>query len=382
MDFAISDEQKRLVDTARKFTREKIIPVAQKLDEHGTFPQEICEQGFELGLMNAEVPQQYGGLGLSCLDHVLMLEEINYGCAGIGTTLAANNLAAMPLLLAGSEEQKKKYLGALTDGPIFAAYACSEPDAGSDVAGMRTHVRKVGDEYVLTGQKRWITNGGHASWYTTFARTGDVKDRHKGITCFVVPRDLPGVSVGKKEDKLGQRASDTCDILFEEVKLTRAHLVGEEGDGFKVAMKTFDRSRPWIAAGATGIMRRALDECRRYALERKAFGQAIAQFQAVQFMLAEMAMKYEATRLLMLKAAWSIGQGKLDAIESSYAKAFGADSAMAVATDAVQIFGGYGYTREYPVEKLMRDAKLLQIYEGTSQIQRMVIARNLLSAVQ
>jgi acyl-CoA dehydrogenase len=382
MDFAISDEQKRLVDTARKFTREKIIPVAQKLDEHGTFPQEICEQGFELGLMNAEVPQEYGGIGLSCLDHVLMLEEINYGCAGIGTTLAANNLAAMPLLLAGTEEQKKKYLGALTDGPIFAAYACSEPDAGSDVAGMRTHVRKVGDEYVLTGQKRWITNGGHASWYTTFARTGDVKDRHKGITCFVVPRDLPGVSVGKKEDKLGQRASDTCDILFEEVKLTRAHLVGEEGDGFKVAMKTFDRSRPWIAAGATGIMRRALDECRRYALERKAFGQAIAQFQAVQFMLAEMAMKYEATRLLMLKAAWNIGQGKLDAIESSYAKAFGADSAMAVATDAVQIFGGYGYTREYPVEKLMRDAKLLQIYEGTSQIQRMVIARNLLSAVQ
>jgi acyl-CoA dehydrogenase len=382
MDFALSDEQRRLVETARKFTREKIIPVAQKLDEHGTFPQEICEQGFELGLMNAEVPQQYGGLGLSCLDHVLMLEEINYGCAGIGTTLAANNLAAMPLLLAGTEEQKKKYLGALTDGPIFAAYACSEPDAGSDVAGMRTHVRKAGDEYVLTGQKRWITNGGHASWYTTFARTGDVKDRHKGITCFVVPRELPGVSVGKKEDKLGQRASNTCDILFEEVKLTRAHLVGEEGDGFKVAMKTFDRSRPWIAAGATGIMRRALDESRRYALERKAFGQAIAQFQAVQFMLAEMAMKYEATRLLMLKAAWNIGQGKLDAIESSYAKAFGADSAMAVATDAVQIFGGYGYTREYPVEKLMRDAKLLQIYEGTSQIQRMVIARNLLSAVQ
>jgi acyl-CoA dehydrogenase len=380
VDFAIDDEQQRLIETARKFTKEKIIPVAQKLDEHGTFPKEICEQGWELGLMNAEVPQEYGGLGLSCLDHVLMMEEINYGCAGIGTTLAGNNLAAMPLILAGSEEQKKKYLGALTEGPIFAAYACSEPDAGSDVAGMRTHVRKVGSEYVLTGQKRWITNGGHASWYTTFARTGDVKDRHKGITCFVVPRDLPGVSVGKKEDKLGQRASNTTDVLFDEVKLTRAHLVGEEGNGFKIAMKTFDRSRPWIAAGATGIMRRALDECRRYALERKAFGQAIAQFQAVQFMLAEMAMKYEATRLLMLKAAWSIGQGKIDAIESSYAKAFGADSAMAVATDAVQIFGGYGYTREYPVEKLMRDAKLLQIYEGTSQIQRVVIARNLLAA--
>jgi acyl-CoA dehydrogenase len=382
MDFSISEEQQRLIDTARKFTREKITPVAQKLDEHGTFPKEICEQGWELGLMNAEVPQDYGGLGLSTLDHVLMLEEINYGCAGVGTTMTANNLAAVPLMLAGSEEQKKKYLGALTEAPIFAAYCCSEPDAGSDVAGMRTTVRKVGDGYVMNGQKRWITNGGYATWYTVFGRIGDVKDRHKGITCFVVPRNTPGVSVGKKEDKLGQRASNTTDVLFEEVKLTKANVVGAEGEGFKIAMKTFDRSRPWIAAGATGIMRRSLDECRRYALERKAFGQAIAQFQAVQFMLAEMAMKYEATRLLMLKASWSIGQGRLDAIESSYAKAFGADSAMAVATDAVQIFGGYGYTKEYPVEKLMRDAKLLQIYEGTSQIQRMVIARNLLSQGQ
>jgi acyl-CoA dehydrogenase len=382
MDFSLNDDQKRLIETARKFTKEKIIPVAQKLDEHGTFPKEICEQGWELGLMNGEVPPEYGGLGLSTLDHVLMMEEINYGCSGIGTTLAGNNLGAMPLILAGTEEQKKKYLGMLTDAPVFAAYACSEPDAGSDVAGMRSTVRKVGDEYVLNGQKRWITNGGVASWYTTFARTGDPKDRHKGITCFVVPRDLPGVSVGKKEDKLGQRASNTTDVLYDEVKLTKAHLVGEEGQGFKVAMKTFDRSRPWIAAGATGIMRRALDECSRYALERKAFGQPIGQFQAIQFMLAEMAMKYEATRLLMLKAAWSIGQGKLDAIDSSLAKAFGADAAMAVATDAVQVFGGYGYTKEYPVEKLMRDAKLLQIYEGTSQIQRMVIGRNLLAAVQ
>ncbi|TMA23865.1 MAG: acyl-CoA dehydrogenase [Deltaproteobacteria bacterium] len=379
MDFSITEEQRQLVETARKFTRERIIPVAQKLDEHGTFPIDICKEGWELGLMNVEIPSEYGGLGLSCLDHVLMMEEINYGCAGIGTTLAGNNLACMPLLLGGSEEQKRHYLGMLTEAPIFAAYACSEPDAGSDVAGMRTTVRKVGDEYVMTGQKRWITNGGYASWYSVFGRIGDPKDRHKGVTCFVVPRDLAGVSVGKKEDKLGQRASNTTDVLFEEVKLTRKNLVGGEGEGFKIAMKTFDRSRPWIAAGATGIMRRALDESRRYALERKAFGQPIAQFQAIQFMLAEMAMKYEATRLLMLKAAWSIGEGRIDAIESSYAKAFGADSAMAVATDAVQIFGGYGYTKEYPVEKLMRDAKLLQIYEGTSQIQRMVIARNLLA---
>jgi acyl-CoA dehydrogenase len=380
MDFSLNDDQIRLVETARKFTREKIIPVAQKLDEHGTFPKEICEQAWELGFMNAEVPQEAGGLGLSTLDHVLMAEEINYGCAGIGTTLFGNNLAAMPIILAGTPEQQKKWLGALTEAPIFAAYACSEPDAGSDVAGMKTTVRKVGDEYVMTGTKRWITNARYAKWFTVFARLGDPKDRHKGITCFVVDRESPGVSIGKKEDKLGQRASDTSDVILEDVKLTKANLIGEEGAGFKVAMKTFDRSRPWIAAGATGIMRRALDECRKYSLERKAFGQPIAQFQAVQFMLAEMAMKYEATRLLMLKASWNIGQGKLDAIESSYAKAFGADSAMAVATDAVQIFGGYGYTKEYPVEKLMRDAKLLQIYEGTSQIQRMVIARNLLAA--
>ena len=384
MDFSLTEDQQRLVETARKFTKEKIIPVAQKLDEHGTFPKEICEQAWEVGLMNAEVPAEYGGLGLSTLDHVLMAEEINYGCAGIGTTLLGNNLAAMPIILAGTEEQRKHWLGSLTDAPIFAAYACSEPDAGSDVAGMKTTVRKVpgsDGEYVMNGVKRWITNARYARWFTVFGRIGDPSGRHKGITCFVVDRDSPGVSIGKKEDKLGQRASDTSDVIFEDVKLTKANLIGEEGQGFKVAMKTFDRSRPWIAAGATGIMRRSLDECRRYALERKAFGQPIAQFQAVQFMLAEMAMKYEATRLLMLKASWNIGQGRLDAIESSYAKAFGADSAMAVATDAVQIFGGYGYTREYPVEKLMRDAKLLQIYEGTSQIQRMVIARNLLAQV-
>src|SRR2546426_252837 len=293
MGFSLTDEQQRLVETARKFTREKIIPVAQKLDEHGTFPKEICEQAWEIGLMNVELPQEVGGLGLSTLDHVLMAEEVNYGCAGIGTTMFGNNLAAMPIMLAGTEEQKKKWLGMLTDAPVFAAYACSEPDAGSDVAGMRTTVTKVGDEYVLTGQKRWITNARYAQWYTVFGRIGEPRDRHKGITCFVVPRDAPGISVGRKEDKLGQRASDTSDVI--------------------------------------------------------------------------------------LKASWSIGQGKLDAIESSYAKAFGADSAMAVATDAVQVFGGYGYTKEYPVEKLMRDAKLLQIYEGTSQIQRMVIARNLLA---
>jgi acyl-CoA dehydrogenase len=245
------------------------------------------------------------------------------------------------------------------------------------VAGMKSRYRKVGDDYVLTGQKRWITNGGMASFYTVFARE-EGTTRHKGISCFVVDRDTAGVSVGKKENKMGQRCSNTTDVIFEEVKLGKANLVGVEGEGFKLAMRTFDRTRPWIAAGAAGIIRRALDESRKYALERKTFGVPIAQHQAIQFMLAEMAIAYEATRLLCHKAASGIDAGKPDSIVSSYAKAYGADAAMRASTDAVQIFGGYGYTKEYPVEKLMRDAKLLQIYEGTSQIQRMVIARNIL----
>jgi acyl-CoA dehydrogenase len=375
--FELTVEQDQLVQTARKFTRERIIPVAGELDRKHEFPAKVCEEAFGLGLMNAEIPSEYGGLGLNTFDHCLLLEEINYGCAGIGTTLAANNLAAVPLILAGSEELKKKYLGALTESLTFAAYNCSEPDAGSDVAGMRTRVEKHGDDYVITGQKRWITNGSVAKWHTVFA-SFDPKSRHKGIAAFVVDADAPGVKVGRIEDKLGQRASHTCDVIYDEVKVHKSQLLAPEGQGFKLAMMTFDRSRPWISAAAAGLMRRCLDESRAYSLERKAFGQPIAQFQAVQFMLAEMAIKYEATRLLTHKAAWLVSQGKLDAITSSYAKAFGADSAMQAATDAVQVFGGYGYTTEYPVEKLMRDAKLLQIYEGTSQIQRMVIARHLL----
>ena len=375
--FDFTEEQDQLIATARDFTRKEIVPVAGQLDEEGTFPADICKKAWETGLMNCELPEAYGGLGLSCFAHCLILEEVSYGCTGINTTMAGNSLGAMPLQIAGSDEQKKEYFGRLLAEPIFAAYCCSEPDAGSDVAGLKSKFRKVGDEYVLTGQKRWITNGGVANFYTVFARL-EGTERHKGITCFVVDRDTPGVSVGKKENKMGQRASNTTDVIFEEVKLTRKNLVGPEGEGFKVAMKTFDRTRPWIAAGAAGLIRRAMDESRTYSLERKTFGVPIAQHQAVQFMLAEMAIAYEATRLLCHKAAWSIDVGKPDSIVSSYAKAYGADAAMRVTTDAVQIFGGYGYTKEYPVEKLMRDAKLLQIYEGTSQIQRMVIARQML----
>jgi acyl-CoA dehydrogenase len=375
--FDLTDEQQDLIKTTRDFTREQIIPVAGELDESGEFPKELFKKAWELGLANCEVPEANGGLGLSCVDHCLVLEELAYGCLGVETTFAANMLGAMPLIIAGTEEQKNKYLGMLINEPVNAAYGCSEPDAGSDVANLSTKYEQHGDEYVITGQKRWITNAGVARWFTVLA-TKDKSLKHKGITCFVVDADAPGVQIGRKENKMGQRCSNTCDIIFEEVRVPKSAIVGGEGNGFKVAMKTFDRSRPWIAAGAAGVMRRALDESRAYSLERKTFGVPIAQHQGIQFMLADMAVKYEATKLLLLKAAYQVDQGKLDSVISAYAKVFGADSAMQVTTDAVQIFGGYGYTKEYPVEKLMRDAKLLQIYEGTSQIQRIVIARNLL----
>ncbi|HET6613504.1 MAG TPA: acyl-CoA dehydrogenase family protein [Kofleriaceae bacterium] len=376
-DLALSEEQRALVQTAREFSRKEIIPVAGDFDRSGEFPRDILVRAWNTGLLNIEVPEAYGGLGLGCLDHCLVMEEIAYGCLAFNTSAAANMLGSLPLLIAGTDEQKKEYLGRLTSEPIFAAYCCSEPDAGSDVAGMTTRVEKKGDEFVLNGQKRWITNGGVASWYTVLA-TFDREKRHRGIACFVVDAQTPGVKTGRKEDKMGQRASNTTDVIFEDVVLPKTALLGREDQGFKIAMKTFDRSRPWIAAGAAGVIRRALDESRAYALERKTFGVAIAQHQAVQFMLAEMAIAHEATRLLCHKAAWNVDRGEIDSIVSSYAKAYGADAAMRATTDAVQIFGGYGYTKEFPVEKLMRDAKLLQIYEGTSQIQRMVIARNLL----
>jgi acyl-CoA dehydrogenase len=377
MDLSLTEEQEALVSTAREFTRKEIIPRAAHYDETGEFPREIFKKAFETGLMNVEIPEAYGGLGGSCLDNCLVQEEVSFGCSGINTSMAANSLGATPLLVAGTPEQQKKWLSRLTSELTFCAYCCSEPDAGSDVAGMRTRVTKHGDDYVLNGQKRWITNGGVASFYTVFA-TFDPAMKHRGIACFVVDANTPGLKAGRKENKMGQRASNTTDVIFEDVKIHKSQLLGSEDGGFKVAMKTFDRSRPWIAATAAGVIRRSLEESRAYALERKTFGVPIAQHQAVQFMLAEMAIAYESTRLLTHKAAWLVDKGDLSSIVSSYAKAYGADAAMRCATDAVQIFGGYGYTKEYPVEKLMRDAKLLQIYEGTSQIQRVVIARNVL----
>jgi len=379
LNFSLSDDQKALVEAARRFARERIIPVAAECDRESRFPRDVFEAAHEVGLVNATVPSEYGGAALGELENALIAEQLAYGCTGIQTSLLANSLALTPIKLAGNEEQKKKYLGMLTDRPVFASYCTTEPTGGSDVAGIKTTFVEKGDEYVLNGEKCWITNASFASFYVVFA-TSDPAKRHKGIAAFIVDRELSGVRVGKHEDKLGQRASDTAAVHFEDVKVPKQNLLAPEGDGFKLAMETFNQTRPDIGAMATGLMQRCLDESVAYARERKTFGIPIAEHQLVQAMLAEMAIGAEATRLLYQKAAWNLDHGVRDPIVSSYAKAYGADTAMQSAIDAVQVFGGNGYVRDYPVEKLMRDAKVLQIYEGTSQIQRIVIARSLVKS--
>jgi acyl-CoA dehydrogenase len=378
IDFEITEEQRALIETARRFARERIIPVARQCDHESRFPRDVFEEAWKIGLVNPTLPSEYGGAGLSDLDSTFITEELAYGCSGIQTSMTANTLGMTPIKLAGSPEQKKKYLGWLANEPIFASYATTEPGAGSDVAGIQTRAVKDGSGgYVLNGQKAWITNANMASFITIFA-TEDPALRHKGIGAFIVHKDAVGVKVGKHEDKLGQRASDTAVVMLEDVRVPAAQVLAPPGHGFKVAMETFNQTRPDIGAIAIGVMRRCLDESVAYAKERKAFGVPIGQHQLVQAMIAEMAIRVEATTLLVRKAAWSLDKGIRNPIVSSYAKAYGADSAMQTATDAVQIFGGNGYVKEYPVEKLMRDAKILQIYEGTSQIQRLVIARNVL----
>jgi len=376
-DPTLTEEQEQLVQTARRFAADRLIPNATEWDRKEEFPTKVLEEAWELGLMNVELPEAYGGVGLHTFDGCLTSEELAYGDAAVATSIMCNHLGALPLVIAGSEAQKQEWLGRLAKECCFVSYACSEPDAGSDVVAMKTRIVRDGDGWRLTGQKRWITNAGYASFFTGFA-TMDPAQRHKGITAFVVPADAPGVSIGRKEEKLGQRASDTRDVLFDDVRLSNDHILGRPGEGFSIAMESFDRSRPMIAACAAGIIRRCADESKTYALERKTFGQPIAQHQAIQFMIAEMVMAYEAVRLLWQKAAWEVDNEVKRTSTSAIAKAWGADLAMKSATDAVQVLGGYGYTKEYPVEKLMRDAKLLQIYEGTSQVQRMVIARNFL----
>ena len=378
LNFQFSEEQKMLQDTARRFAKDRILPHVEECDRASKFPMPLYKEAFDLGLLVPEIPEAYGGPGLGVVENCLIIEEFDWACSGIGTSLAASSLCAAPIIIAGSEDQKKKWLGALAVDGRIGAYATTEPGAGSDVGGLECKATRHGDDWVLNGTKCFITNGSFADFVVVFATTDKAK-RHKGIMAFIVPADAEGFRRGKKEDKLGQRASDTVVLHLDDVKLSKDHVLAGEGDGFKVAMMTFDRTRPWIGAGAVGVMRRCLDECRVYASERKTFGQPIGNHQMVQWMIAEMAIRIEASRLLTLKAAWQVDHGDPSSIVSSYSKAYSADAAMKTAVDAVQIFGGNGYMKDYPVEKLMRDAKIFQIYEGTSQIQRMVIARRTLA---
>lgn len=377
IDFSPTEEQEALRELAHDFAEKEIRPVAWEYDRDSTWPQAIIDKAWEVGLMNPQIPAEYGGAGASAIDGVLIEEELGWGCSGIGTSISCNGLAAAPVLLGGSKQIKKTYLGMLTEAPKLASFCLTEPGAGSDVSGMRTRAVKRGDKYVINGSKTFITNGGYADWYTVYAKT-DPEAGHRGISAFVVPRDA-GVVVDKHEDKMGQRASNTATITFNDAEVPAANLLGEENHGFKLAMMTLDHTRPGVAAMAVGIARAAFEFAVEYSKERVQFGVPIAMHQAIQFLIADMATKVHVARLATWDSAVLLDQGERNTLESSHAKRFAADTAMEVTTDAVQVYGGYGFIKDYPVEKLMRDAKIMQLYEGTSQIQRLVIARETLA---
>ncbi|KAB7495014.1 Medium-chain specific acyl-CoA dehydrogenase, mitochondrial [Armadillidium nasatum] len=382
--FELTAEQKDLQNLARKFAREEILPSAAEYDKSQEYPWDLVKKAWDIGLMNVLIPQEYGGLGLHCVERCIISEEFSYACSGIKTAIDGSSLAQTPLHLAGNDWQKREYFSRLLAEPKVAAYCVTEPGAGSDVSGIKMTAVKKGDEYILNGQKMWITNGGVASWYFVLARTDpDPKTpASKAFTGFIVDRDTEGVTPGRKEINLGQRASDTRGVTFEDVRVPKENVLVGEGAGFKIAMRTFDFTRPPVAASAIGLCQRALEESTNYALERKTFGQPIINHQAVAFMIAEMAMDVELARLACYRGAWEVDQGRKNTYYASIAKAFASDAAVKSASNAVQIFGGNGYNTEYPVEKLMRDSKIFQIYEGTSQIQRMIIIKEHLSRVK
>lgn len=378
VDFNLNSEQEALRQLARDFSRNEIRPVARHHDETGEFPHATLKKAWELGLMNTHIPESCGGLGLGTFDGCLIAEENGWGCTGIATAMEANTLAEVPVIVAGTEAQKKKYLGRMTEAPLFCAYGLTEPDAGSDVAGMRTRAVRQGDKYILNGEKMWITNASVANWYFVVAKT-DPNGGHKGMTAFIVDRDSPGIEVSQKLWNMGQRASDTRGIKFTDVEVPVENRLGDEGFGFKIAMTAFDKTRPLVASSAVGLARAAFDYAVDYARERKTFGVPLHNHQAIAFMIADMAKDIEAARLLVWLSGWTIDQGARNTKVAAMAKCFGADIAHRIASDAVQVFGGNGFNTEYPVEKLLRDSKIFQIYEGTSQIQRVIIAKEIFS---
>ncbi len=374
----LNEDQRALVSEARKFAAAEIQPQAKRFDESAELPVQLLKQAHALGLMNLVQDPKLNGTGLSVYDACLVIEELSAGCSGVTTTIVANDLALLPIEIGATDEQKEKFIAPICKKGALASFCLTEPGSGSDAAGLSSSITREGDHYILNGTKQWITNGGVAEQFTVFA-TLDKSKKHKGICCLVVPGDSAGIKRGHHENKLGQRCSNTVQLSFENVRVPVANRIGEEGQGFKIAMQTLDITRPMTAIIAVGIARAALEHSIEYAKQRKQFGQSIGSFQGIQFMLADMATNIEAARLLCLRSAEILDKKGNATLHSSMAKRFAADMGMQVTTDAVQIFGGYGYTKDYPVEKLMRDAKLLQIYEGTSQIQRIVIAKELLS---
>ena len=373
--FELTGEQKMMQQMAHDFAANEILPVASQYDKNHEYPWPVVKKAQSLGLTTVNIPEEYGGMGLSLIEEMLIAEEMNWACSGIALAISISGLAALPVIVSGTEAQKEAYLGRLVDGKL-AAYCVTEPGAGSDVAAIKTTARREGDHYVLNGTKTFITGATVADWYAVFAYTNP-DEPYKGMSAFLVDRDTPGLSVGQPFEKLGQNASDTAEVFLDNVRIPVENRLGKEGEGFLIAMKVFDRSRPGVAAMAVGIARRAMEEAIKFARERETMHKPIYRHQAIGHMIADMSMQIDAARLLVWRSAWLIDQGYTNVREAAAAKAFAADMAMKVCTDAVQIHGGYGYIREYPVEKLMRDIKICQIYEGTSQIQRNIIVREL-----
>ena len=377
LSFQFNDEQRMLRDLAHQFAEKEIVPVAEHYDKSGEYPWPVLQKAMDLGLMNLNIPEEYGGPGTSVLEECIVNEELAWGCSGIQTAMMLNSLACWPVILGASEALKQKYLGEwVVDKRKMAAYGVTEPGAGSDVAGIKTTAVRKNGAYILNGSKTWITNAPIADFFVIFAKT-DLAAKHRGMTVFIVERDFPGVTTGQPIHKMGQHAAWTGEVFMEDVEVPAENRVGEEGQGFMIAMKVFDRSRPTVSSAAVGVARRAFEEAKRYAGERHTFGRPIHHHQAVLFMLSEMAIGIEAARLLVQKSAWLVDHNLPNVDEAAYAKAYSSDMVMKTTTDAVQVFGGYGYSAEYPVEKLMRDAKIYQIYEGTSQIMRYIIGREM-----
>lgn len=381
IDFSLTEEQKALQEMSREFAKKEMEPNAAKYDKGDEFPEDVMKKAFEVGFLTCLVPKEYGGGNLSNVDTVIISEELAAGCAGMYTTMMVNALAYTPIIFYGTDEQKRKHLTPQTEKMSFASFCLTEREAGSDAGTLKTKAEKHGNEYVINGSKCFISNGGIASLYVVFALTEPEKGA-RGMSAFIVPRETPGITIGKEEDKMGHRASNTVEIYFEDVRIPAENLLAKEGLGFVIAMKTLDHTRAPVGAAGVGVARAALEYAIEYAKTRIQFGRPIALFQNTAFKIAQMATEIDAARQLVWRAAWMMDQGMSCGKESAMAKMFGSDVAMKVTTEALQIFGGYGYMKDYPMEKLMRDAKLLQIYEGTNEIQRLVISREVIGPIK